>query len=301
DWHEAFDEQFGQLDEEAVFHDVDDEAVKVFAQAGLHEFEFFPFHELAFGFVGGALGLGGGVGDVMQGFKGENFFFTAETRRRGGTLLRWFVVVARISFRPGRVDGFREGEREMLSAVFSRAFHSRGRLCHTTLFSCDTFFVFRTFTMPAMHRQECLCHTGMGSWPVFFDLRFMASCFSMHSRGRLCYRILIKIDNFFVGGFLSPPLVHSRGRLHPTRRKPRLLGTPGLCYTSMSGSLSLVNLMPVVLAIWHRQECLCHTSLVIAQHILQYPVHDEVGIAADGGSEVSVSWRGEGEVAFIDF
>src|SRR6185312_1388060 len=146
--------------------------------------------------------------------------------------------------------------------------------CHTTLFSCDTFFVFRTFTMPAMHRQECLhpstrnpgafwgpqclCHTGMGSWPVFFDLRFMASCFSMHSRGRLCY-------------------------------------------TSMSGSLSLVNLMPVVLAIWHRQECLCHTSLVIAQHILQYPVHDEVGIAADGGSEVSVSWRGEGEVAFIDF
>src|SRR6185312_11509810 len=201
-------------------------------------------------------------------------------RRRRGRLLRWFVVVARNSFRPGRVDGFREGEREMLSVVFSWAFHSRGRLCHTTLFSCDTFFVFRTFTMPAMHRQECLhpstrnpgafwgpqclCHTGMGSWPVFFDLRFMASCFSMHSRGRLCYRIVIKIDNFFVGGFLSTPLVHSRGRLHPTRRKPRLLGTPGLCYTSMSGSLSLVNLMPVVLAIWHRQECLCHNSLVIA-------------------------------------
>src|SRR6185312_3976488 len=135
-------------------------------------------------------------------------------RRRRGRLLRWFVVVARISFRPGRVDGFREGEREMLSVVFSWAFHSRGRLCHTTLFSCDTFFVFRTFTMPAMHRQECLCHTGMGSWPVFFDLRFMASCFSMHSRERLCYTILLKITSFFPRSSLSVLIAHSRGRLY---------------------------------------------------------------------------------------
>src|ERR1039458_9183481 len=28
---------------------------------------------------------------------------------------------------------------------------------------------------------------------------------------------------------------------------------------------------------------------------------DEVGIAADGRGEVGVSWRGEGEVAFVDF
>ena len=74
--NKALNKELGQFDEEAVFHDVDDEAVKIFSQAGFHELEFFPFHELALGFVGGALGLGGGVGDVMQGFKGENFFFT---------------------------------------------------------------------------------------------------------------------------------------------------------------------------------------------------------------------------------
>lgn len=78
DGDETFNEHLGQLDEEAVLHDVDNEAIEIFSQSGFHEFEFFPFHELALGFVGGALGLGGGVGDVMEGFKGETgqFFFT---------------------------------------------------------------------------------------------------------------------------------------------------------------------------------------------------------------------------------
>ena len=41
---QAFDEQVGQLDEETKLGDAGDQAVEVFADAVLHELDFFPFH-----------------------------------------------------------------------------------------------------------------------------------------------------------------------------------------------------------------------------------------------------------------
>jgi len=44
----------------------DDEARRSLPHAVLHELHFFPIHELAFGFVGAALGLAGLFGNVVQ-------------------------------------------------------------------------------------------------------------------------------------------------------------------------------------------------------------------------------------------
>ena len=41
--HQAFDEQFVELDEETELGDADDQPVELLTQALLHEFSFFPF------------------------------------------------------------------------------------------------------------------------------------------------------------------------------------------------------------------------------------------------------------------
>ena len=58
--------KIGQLHEEAELGDADDQAVEVFAHTVLHEFDFLPLHQFAFGFVGAALGLAGFFGDVVK-------------------------------------------------------------------------------------------------------------------------------------------------------------------------------------------------------------------------------------------
>src|SRR6185437_376670 len=55
-----------QLDEKAKLGDADDQRVKVLPHALLHEFELLPFHELALGFGGRALGLAGAFSDLME-------------------------------------------------------------------------------------------------------------------------------------------------------------------------------------------------------------------------------------------
>jgi len=71
DGYEAFDEEVVKLDEEAVLGAGEDGRVEVFADAVLHEFDFFPLHQLALGVVGAALGLGGFGGDGGEFFAWE--------------------------------------------------------------------------------------------------------------------------------------------------------------------------------------------------------------------------------------
>jgi hypothetical protein len=47
--------------------------VEVFADAVLHELDFFPLHELALGVVGAAFGLGGFGGDGAELFERQPF------------------------------------------------------------------------------------------------------------------------------------------------------------------------------------------------------------------------------------
>ena len=73
---EAFDEEVSEFDEETVLGGVEDEGMEFFADAVLHEADFFPFHEFAFGFGGAALGLAGFRGDLCEfgfGDGGVNF------------------------------------------------------------------------------------------------------------------------------------------------------------------------------------------------------------------------------------
>src|ERR1700681_4831179 len=87
EWHEALDEEIGKFHEESEFGHADDEAVEVFADAVLHEFYFFPFHQTALGFVGTALGLAGFVGDGVEFFESD---WTAERLARA--LMRGMVA-----------------------------------------------------------------------------------------------------------------------------------------------------------------------------------------------------------------
>ena len=81
DGDEAFDEEVVELDEEAVFGAGEDGGVEVLADAGLHELDFFPLHELALGFVGAAFGLGGFEGDGGEFGYGEYELFVSHPSR----------------------------------------------------------------------------------------------------------------------------------------------------------------------------------------------------------------------------
>src|SRR5204862_7772075 len=59
DGKKAFDEDFEQFDEAAVFLDGNDQAVVFLAEMFFHELSGFPVHEFAFGAIGAAFGLGG--------------------------------------------------------------------------------------------------------------------------------------------------------------------------------------------------------------------------------------------------
>src|SRR5437660_11586644 len=59
DGEQAFDEDFEEFDEAAVFLDGDDEAFVFLAEMLLHELSGLPVHEFAFGHGGAALGFGG--------------------------------------------------------------------------------------------------------------------------------------------------------------------------------------------------------------------------------------------------
>ena len=64
--NKSFDEKIRELDEEAVFHHADDQAIEIFANSVLHKFGFLPFHELALGVIGAALGLAGFFADSVK-------------------------------------------------------------------------------------------------------------------------------------------------------------------------------------------------------------------------------------------
>src|SRR5262249_48136160 len=94
--HESFDEQVCELHEESELSDADDQAAEVFADAVLHEFCLFPFHQFTFGVVGTTFGLAGFVGDRVKFFQrnrpglGWNgFSFAALGPGRGGNCVAW--------------------------------------------------------------------------------------------------------------------------------------------------------------------------------------------------------------------
>ena len=68
-WDQAFDKQIGEFDEESELSHADDQAVEVFADPVLHELDLFPFHQVALGFVGAALGAAGFLGDLVKLFE----------------------------------------------------------------------------------------------------------------------------------------------------------------------------------------------------------------------------------------
>src|SRR5205814_10513225 len=80
--HQAFNKEIRQFDEEAEFRDTDDESVEIFANAILHEFDFLPFHQLAFGSVGATFGLAGLFGYIVKLFDGD-----WTSKRFGGSVL----------------------------------------------------------------------------------------------------------------------------------------------------------------------------------------------------------------------
>ena len=64
DRHQAFDEEVSEFDEEAVFGGIENERGELFADTILHEADFLPLDELAFGFGGAAFGLARLLGDL---------------------------------------------------------------------------------------------------------------------------------------------------------------------------------------------------------------------------------------------
>ena len=64
DGDQAFDEEVGEFDEEAVFGGVQHQRGKLFADAVLHEADLLPLDQFAFGLGGAALGLAGFFGDL---------------------------------------------------------------------------------------------------------------------------------------------------------------------------------------------------------------------------------------------
>src|SRR5207247_8438291 len=80
--HEAFDEEICEFDEEAEFRDTNDESIEIVADAILHEFDFVPFHQLAFSLVRTPLSLAGLFGNVMKLFDGDR-----TSKRFGGSVL----------------------------------------------------------------------------------------------------------------------------------------------------------------------------------------------------------------------
>jgi hypothetical protein len=65
-WDQSFDKQIGEFDEESELGHAGDQAVEVFADSFLYELDLFPFHEVALGFVGSALGAAGFLGDLVK-------------------------------------------------------------------------------------------------------------------------------------------------------------------------------------------------------------------------------------------
>ncbi len=59
DCHEPFHEQVGEFHKEPELDQADDEGIKLIAHVLRHEGNFLPFHQLAFGVGGAALGAGG--------------------------------------------------------------------------------------------------------------------------------------------------------------------------------------------------------------------------------------------------
>ena len=64
DGYEALDKEISQLDEEAEFGGVEHQGGKLFAHLVLHEADFLPLDQFAFGFGGATLGLACFFGDL---------------------------------------------------------------------------------------------------------------------------------------------------------------------------------------------------------------------------------------------
>src|ERR1700761_2385432 len=66
DRNQTFDEEAIELDETAVFGDAQDHGIEIFAQATLHEFDFFPLDQLALRVTGASFGLTRFIRDAGQ-------------------------------------------------------------------------------------------------------------------------------------------------------------------------------------------------------------------------------------------
>src|ERR1700735_5238139 len=66
DADEAFDEDVDELDEESEFLHGNNQRVVFVAEMLLHELRRLPFHELALGAIGTALGFGAFSGDFAE-------------------------------------------------------------------------------------------------------------------------------------------------------------------------------------------------------------------------------------------
>ncbi len=66
DRDKAFDEEFGEFDEEAVFRGIENEGGEFFANSILHEADLLPFDKFPLGLSGAAFGLTGLFGDLSQ-------------------------------------------------------------------------------------------------------------------------------------------------------------------------------------------------------------------------------------------
>src|SRR5690348_10260552 len=73
DRYEPLDEQILNFDEKPKFGNADDESIELIADFVLHELDFLPLDQLAFGFIGATLGHAGVHGDLMQLLKGNDF------------------------------------------------------------------------------------------------------------------------------------------------------------------------------------------------------------------------------------